>query len=78
MAKQDKGSRQAPRPSRKGVAIKPYKGGRTARFECRLTESENEIITQLVQASGLSKSDWLMSVAQPTLREPDGGKSAKK
>lgn len=73
-----KGGRKAPRPSRKGIAITPYKGGRVARFECRLTEIENEIITQLVQASGLSKSDWLMSVAQPTPQEPDGGKSDEK
>lgn len=59
------------RPSRKGIAIKPYKGGRTKRFECRLTEAEEMIVNALVEASGLSKSDWLMAMAQPTKREPD-------
>lgn len=71
MSETKKGSRKAPRPTRKGIAITPHKGGRVARFECRLTEAENQVIMQLVTASGLSKSDWLMSVAQPTLREPD-------
>lgn len=66
------GGRKPSRPSRRGVAIKPYKGGRTERFECRLTKQENEIVAQLVQASGLSKSDWLMSVAQPTPLALDG------
>jgi hypothetical protein len=71
MEKENKGSRKAPRPTRKGIAITPHKGGRVARFECRLTEAENQTIMQLVTASGLSKSDCLMSVVQPTLREPD-------
>ena len=71
MAEQTKGSRKAPRPTRKGIAITPHKGGRVARFECRLTEAENQVIMQLVAASGLSKSDWLMSMAQPTLRAGD-------
>jgi hypothetical protein len=56
---------KAKRPSRKGVPIKAHKGGRTARFEARLSPAENAVILQLVKASGLSKSDWLMSVVQP-------------
>ena len=73
MAEQKRGSRKAPRPTRKGIAITPHKGGRVARFECRLTEAENRVIMQLVTASGLSKSDWLMSVAQP----PNAKQSAR-
>lgn len=53
------------RPSRKGIVIKKHKGGRVKRFECRLTPAENEIIMRLVEASGLSKSDWLMAMAKP-------------
>jgi len=65
MNKKSQGSRKAPRPSRKNVVITPHKGGRVARFECRLTLAENKIITRLVEASGLSKSDWLMALAKP-------------
>jgi hypothetical protein len=65
MNKKSQGSRKAPRPSRKNVVITPHKGGRVARFECRLTPAENEIIMRLVEASGLSKSDWLMALAKP-------------
>ena len=64
MQNKNQGSRKAPRPSRKNVVITPHKGGRVARFECRLTPAENEIIMRLVEASGLSKSDWLMAMAQ--------------
>jgi hypothetical protein len=65
MAIKNKGSRKAPRPSRKNVVITSHKGGRTARFEARLTPAENEIIMALVESSGLSKSDWLMALAKP-------------
>jgi hypothetical protein len=65
MPAKKQGSRKAPRPSRKNVVITPYKGGRTARFEARLTPAENEIIMSLVKESGLSKSDWLMALAKP-------------
>ena len=65
MTTKKQGSRKAPRPSRKNVVITPHKGGRVARFECRLTPAENEIIMRLVEASGLSKSDWLMAMAKP-------------
>jgi hypothetical protein len=65
MKSKNQGSRKAPRPSRKNVYITPSKGGRIERFECRLTPAENEIIMRLVEASGLSKSDWLMAMAKP-------------
>jgi hypothetical protein len=73
MTIKNKGSRKAPRPSRKNVVITPHKGGRVARFECRLTPAENEIIMRLVEASGLSKSDWLMAMAKPNNREQRTG-----
>jgi len=61
-------AKKTKRPSRKGIAIKPYKGGRTKRFECRLTEAEEMIVNALVETSGLSKSDWLMAMAKPNNR----------
>lgn len=57
-------AKKTKRPSRKGIAIKPYKGGRTKRFECRITEAEEMIVNALVKASGLSKSDWLMAIKE--------------
>jgi hypothetical protein len=55
-----KGSRKAPRPLRK---ITPHKGGRTARFEARLTPAEKAAILKAVHASGLSSADWLVQVS---------------
>ena len=64
MLNNNKGSRKTPRPPRKNVFITPHKGGRVARFECRLTLAEKEIIMRLIDVSGLSGADWLMSVAR--------------
>jgi hypothetical protein len=73
MAETKKGSRKAPRTSRKGVKIASHKGGRTERFECRLTPAEKQIVMERVKSSGLSAADWLMAQAQPTPLAPDGG-----
>jgi len=59
----NKGSRKAPRPSRKNVVITPHKGGRTARFEARLTPAEKQAILKVIRASGLSSADWLVQVS---------------
>jgi len=56
----NRGSRKAPRSL---VKITPHKGGRTARFEARLTPAEKEAIMKVIQASGLSYSDWLVQVS---------------
>ena len=71
MPAKKQGSRKAPRPSRKNVVITPHKGGRVERFECRLTPSEKTIVMECVRKSGLSAADWLMAMAQPTLRGAD-------
>ncbi len=63
MTNQKKGSRKAPRPSRKNVVITPHKGGRTARFEARLTPAEKEAILKVIRESGLSSADWLVRVS---------------
>ena len=63
MAEKKQGSRKAPRPSRKNVVITPHKGGRTARFEARLTPAEKEAILEVIRASGLSSADWLVQVS---------------
>lgn len=72
MRQDTKGSRKAPRPSRKNVKITAHKGGRTERFECRLTPTEKQIVMKRVKSSGLSAADWLMAQAQPTPRAADG------
>jgi len=64
MSENTKGSLATPRPPRKNVFITPHKGGRVARFECRLTLAEKEIIMRLIDVSGLSGADWLMSVVR--------------
>ena len=63
MAEKKQGSRKAPRPSRNNVVITPYKGGRTARFEARLTPAEKQAIMKVIQESGLSSADWLVQVS---------------
>jgi len=73
MSQNTKGSRKAPRPSRKGVKITSHKGGRTERFECRLTPAEKSIVMERVKSSGLSAADWLMTQTQLTPLAPDGG-----
>jgi hypothetical protein len=60
MSENEKGSRKAPRSL---VKITPHKGGRTARFEARLTPAEKEIIMECVRKSGFSAADWLMAQA---------------
>lgn len=64
-----------PRPTRKGIAITPHKGGRVERFECRLTPLEKTIVMECVRKSGLSAADWLMAMAQPTPLALDSGDS---
>ena len=68
MSNQNQGSRKAPRSL---VKITPHKGGRTARFEARLTPAEKAIVMECVRKSGLSAADWLMAQAQPTQRAGD-------
>ena len=63
MTIKSQGSLAAPRPSRKNVVITPHKGGRTARFEARLTPAEKEAILGVIRASGLSSADWLVQVS---------------
>ena len=63
MPAKKQGSRKAPRPSRKNVVITPHKGGRTARFEARLTPAEKQAILKVIRASGLSSADWLVQVS---------------
>jgi len=60
MASKSQGSRKAPRSL---VKITPHKGGRTARFEARLTPAEKQAIMKVIHESGLSSSDWLVQVS---------------
>jgi len=60
MSAKKQGSR---RPSRKNVVITPHKGGRTERFEARLTPAEKQAIMKVIQESGLSSADWLVQVS---------------
>lgn len=61
--------------------IKPYKGGRSERIYARMTKEAKAKLLSRVKAEGYkSLGDWLeaQALAQPTKREPDGGKSGKK
>jgi len=49
--------------SKSSRAITPHKGGRTARFEARLTPAEKKAICAVIRASGLSFADWLVQVS---------------
>jgi phosphoglycerate dehydrogenase-like enzyme len=63
MPTKKQGSLSAPRPSRKNIVITPHKGGRTERFEARLTPAEKQAIKKVIQESGLSSADWLVQVS---------------
>ena len=60
MSAKKQGSR---RPSRKNVVITPHKGGRTERFEARLTPAEKQAIMKVIQESGLSSADWIVQIS---------------
>jgi len=62
------GSSNAARKSRKGLKITPHKGGRTERFEARLTPEEKRMIVESIKNSGLSAADWLIQIVQQAPR----------
>lgn len=77
MAQEKKGSRKAPRPSRKNVVITPHKGGRTARLNLRVTPEFERKIKESAKVAELSVSDYIIKTMDDEMEKPNVGQKIK-